>query len=269
MSRYQARFASLAERQQGAFVPFVTLGDPTPQASIAQIKALIDGGADALELGMPFSDPVADGPVIQRANIRALEAGTKFQDCLQILREIRAYDADIPIGLLTYANLLFAKGVDNSYQQLREAEVDSVLLADTPVREGIRFSAAAKRHGIAPIFIAPPDASDALQQQIAQHSEGYIYLLSRAGVTGTDVAMQSPATQLLQRFKSLQAAPCLLGFGISTPDHVSAAIAAGAAGAISGSAVVAIIEKNLENEPQRLAALQQFVAKMKAATLKE
>ena len=105
MSRYESMFAQLKHNNKGAFVPFVTIGDPNPQQSLAIIKALIDGGADALELGLPFSDPVADGPVIQRANLRALDAGTRFDDILTILREVRAYAPDIPIGLLVYANL--------------------------------------------------------------------------------------------------------------------------------------------------------------------
>lgn len=267
-SRYATTFAALNQRQEGAFVPFVTLGDPTPEQSIAVIKTLIDAGADALELGMPFSDPVADGPMIQRANIRALAAGTKFKDCVHILTEIRAYAPDIPIGLLLYANLVWAQGIDNFYQKMAAIGVDSVLLADVPLREGARFADVAKQHGIQPIFIAPPDASEATLAKVAALSEGYVYLLSRAGVTGVSQQLAVPASTLLESLKAHGSAPPLLGFGIAEPAHVTAAIAAGAAGAISGSAVVQRIEQQLDDYPAMLHDLQQFVSAMKAATRK-
>jgi len=266
MSRYDAMFSALKERQQGAFVPFVTIGDPNPQQSLKIIKALIDGGADALELGLPFSDPVADGPVIQRANLRALTANTKFQDIVDILREVRAYAPNIPIGLLVYANLIYAKGADNFYAKMSEVGVDSVLIADVPTKEAARFADLAKQHDIDAVFICPPDASDALLQKVAQYCSGYVYLLSRAGVTGAETQMQAPAAELVEKLKTYGAPPVLLGFGVSQPAHVSKTISAGAQGAISGSAVVAIIEKNLDNEPEQLQQLQQFVAEMKAAT---
>ena len=158
MSRYESCFAQLKANNQGAFVPFVTLGDPTPRQSVEVIKALIDGGADALELGLPFSDPVADGPMIQRANLRALESGTTFKHILEILKEVRVYSPQIPIGLLVYANLIYAKGVRNFYQQMKDAGVDSVLIADVPTKEAKRFADIAKEIGIEAVFIAPPDA---------------------------------------------------------------------------------------------------------------
>lgn len=266
MSRYQSMFGQLQQQQQGAFVPFVTIGDPNPQQSLDNIKALIDAGADALELGLPFSDPVADGPVIQRANLRALEAGTSFSNVLTILHAVREYAPDIPIGLLVYANLVFSKGINEFYQQVHEAGVDSVLIADLPTKEAERFAQFARQHEIAPVFICPPDASAELIERVAKQSQGYVYLLSRAGVTGTDVQMQAPASELIERLQSAGSAPVLLGFGISKPEHVSNTIKAGADGAISGSAVVAIIEENLDNGEQQVAQLKHFVASMKAAT---
>lgn len=266
MSRYQHLFSRLADNQEGAFVPFVTLGDPNPGQSLAIIKALIDGGADALELGLPFSDPVADGPVIQRANLRSLDAGTTFQDILHILQEVRAYAPDLPIGLLVYANLIYAKGADNFYQQMKDAGVDSVLIADVPTKEAARFADIARRQHIDPVFICPPDASDALMANIASNCSGYVYLLSRAGVTGADAKVQAPAAALIDNLKQHSAPPVLLGFGISQPDQVNTAVKAGADGAISGSAVVAIIEKNLDNGERQLNELRQFVEHMKAAT---
>ena len=265
-NRYQRSFDELAKKKQGAFIPFVTIGDPNPTLSLNIIKTLIDAGADALELGIPFSDPSADGVTIQKASIRALEANVNTDTCLEILAEVRAYAPDIPIGLLLYGNLVFARGIDNFYRDVAKAGVDSVLIADLPIRECERFKQAALAHGVCPIFIAPPNASDKILEKIAQYSSGYTYVLSRAGVTGTETQAKVPAHELLDKLKHFQAPPPVIGFGISTPEHVKAALSSGASGAISGSAVVRIIEDNLASPEKMLANLSAFVIKMKAAT---
>lgn len=266
MSRYQAMFKKLEAADQGAFVPFVTLGDPNPEQSLAIIDALVAGGADALELGFPFSDPVADGPTIQKAAIRALQSGTKIATCFEMLAKVRERHPELPIGLLVYANLVASSGVERFYERCAAAGVDSVLIADVPARESASFIHAAKAQGIEPIFIAPPDANAERLQRIAELSEGYVYLLSRAGVTGAETGMQRPATAVIDALKAANSAPPLLGFGIAKPEHVQAALAAGAAGAISGSAVVNIIAEHLAAPEQMLAELKRFVTTMKAAT---
>ena len=265
-NRYAAMFNGLNERQQGAFVPFVTLADPSLAQSERIIRTLIESGADALELGLPFSDPVADGPVIQAANIRALNHHVTKQQCFDLIARIRADYPNIPIGLLVYCNLVVTNGMDAFYTQAKNAGVDSVLIADVPVREGLHFQASAKKHGIQAIFIAPPDASAATLAKVAEASEGYIYLLSRSGVTGDNQAAAAPAAELIAALNNFGGAPALLGFGISTPEQVQAAIHAGAAGAISGSAVVRIITDNLDDETAMLEKLAAFVTAMKAAT---
>ncbi|MEI5638470.1 MULTISPECIES: tryptophan synthase subunit alpha [unclassified Pseudoalteromonas] len=266
MKRYDAMFAQLKEKDQGAFVPFVTIGDPGKAQSLEVIKALIDGGADALELGIPFSDPIADGPVIQAANNRALAAQVNTQDCLEIIAEVRRYNSDIPIGLLLYSNLIFARGIETFYQQAKAAGVDSILVADVPLHEAKLFRQTAMEHDVAPIFIATPNASDDTLRECATRGRGYTYLLSRAGVTGTDTAAQMPANEVVTKLVEYHAAPALLGFGISEPEHVKAAIQSGAAGAISGSAVVKIIEQHLDEPKTMLFELKTFVERMKAAT---
>lgn len=266
MSRYAELFAHLAEKKQGAFVPFVTLGDPSPELSLQIVDALVAGGADALELGIPFSDPVADGPTIQDATTRALKAGTTPDTCFAMLSQIRAKYPELPIGLLLYANLVYAKGIDGFYEQALAAGVDSVLVADVPVEMCAPYKAAADKVGIASIFIAPPNGDTATLQQVAELGSGYTYLLSRAGVTGTETRAGKPVDHLIETLKAFNAAPALLGFGISEPAQVREAIAAGAAGAISGSAVVKIIEQGLAQPAEMLLKLQEFVRKMKAAT---
>ncbi|WP_057831986.1 tryptophan synthase subunit alpha [Colwellia sp. TT2012] len=271
-ARYQTAFATLKEKNERAFIPFVMIGDPNAEQSFAIIKSLIDAGADALELGIPFSDPSADGITIQRAALRALGAGINTDICIDILKQVRAYAPQIPIGLLLYGNLVFARGIDNFYRDMNEAGVDSVLIADVPIRESEPFRAAALKHGVAPIFIAPPNASDETLRAVSSYSRGYTYVLSRAGVTGVDSTdspkntVTSSANKLIESLLKYHAAPPILGFGISTPQQVKDALKAGALGAISGSAVVKIIENNLADNSKMLTELSHFVSEMKAAT---
>ncbi|MEH8018179.1 tryptophan synthase subunit alpha [Rheinheimera muenzenbergensis] len=266
MKRYQQLFDRLNREGRGAFVPFVTIGDPNPELSFEIIKCLIDAGADALELGIAFSDPIADGPTIQGANIRALAAGTTPAISFDIIAKIRQYHATIPIGLLLYSNLVMARGLDDFYAKAASAGVDSVLIADVPLHESKPFRQSAIKHDIAPIFIVPPNVEDEDLRQIASYGRGYTYLLSRAGVTGTETAAAMPTSELIARIRSYNPAPPLLGFGISTPAHVKDAIQSGAAGAISGSAIVKLIEQYQQQPAELLLQLRQFVSMMKAAT---
>lgn len=266
MERYETLFAQLKERNEGAFVPFVTLGDPGIEQSLKIIDALIEAGADALELGIPFSDPLADGPTIQNATLRAFSAGVTPAQCFEMLALIRQKHPTIPIGLLMYANLVFNKGIDEFYAQCEKVGVDSVLVADVPVEESAPFRQAALRHNVAPIFICPPNADDDLLRQIASYGRGYTYLLSRAGVTGAENRAALPLNHLVTKLKEYNAAPPLQGFGISAPEQVKAAIEAGAAGAISGSAIVKIIEQHINQPEKMLAELKTFVRPMKDAT---
>jgi tryptophan synthase alpha chain len=264
--RYKEMFTRLGEKNQGAFVPFVTMGDPNPELSLKIMETLIESGADALELGMPFSDPQADGPTIQGANIRALDAKTTPTICFDLLAKVREKYPETPIGLLMYANLVYSKGLDAFYKQCADVGVDSVLIADVPTNESKEFVEAAHKHGVHPIFIAPPTASEETIQQVAKLGGGYTYLLSRAGVTGTETKANMPMNTQLDKLNKYDAPPSLLGFGISEPEQVKQALDAGAAGAISGSAVVKIIEKNLDAPETMLSELSEFVKSMKAAT---
>jgi len=273
--RYQQSFAELSAKNEKAFIPFVIIGDPYAEQSLNVIKTLIDAGADALELGIPFSDPSADGITIQMAALRALKSGINTDICLDILAKIREYAPNIPIGLLLYGNLVFARGIDTFYRDMADVGVDSVLIADVPIRESLPFREAALKYSVAPIFIAPPNASDKVLREVSSYSIGYTYVLSRAGVTGVDVIEEqttnkeltdSPAQHLISVLNEYHAAPPVLGFGISNPQQVIDALAAGAKGAISGSAVVKIIENNLDNNERMLTELTTFVKAMKVAT---
>jgi len=254
-------FERLAERGEGAFGAFLMLGDPNLEASAKLLDALVEGGADMIEVGIPFSDPVADGPVIQEAAVRALKAGTRVDDCFRLLREFRQRHSDVPVGILTYANLLTARGRDRFCADAAKAGVDSILIADVPSLEAEPFAESARKSGLDLIMIVAPNTPGQTLTKIARLSSGYTYCVARAGVTGVRDDLALEHDRLLSQLQALKAPPAVLGFGISTPEHVRQALASGAAGVISGSAIVKLAEEG----PERV---RQFVSEMKAATIR-
>lgn len=266
MDRYANLFTRLEANQEGAFVPFVVMGDPDPSTSLQIITCLIEAGADALELGIPFSDPIADGPTIQAAAQRALAAGVTPAACFEMLGQVRADHPELPLGLLVYANLICAPGPEAFYRSAAKAGVDSVLAADVPEFEAKPFVLAAREQGVAPVMIASRNTPDDRLARIAALGQAYTYVVARDGVTGVGQEIDLPARSLFERLRELGAPPPLLGFGISKPEHVQAALAAGAAGAISGSAVVGRMANALENRTTCTKSLTAFAIAMKAAT---
>lgn len=267
MNRFDALFAKLNAKNEGAFVPFVTLCDPDFDRSLQIIDTLVENGADALELGFPFSDPLLDGPVIQAANKRALDGGYSTDSCFDMLGKIRGKYPEIPISLLLCANLVFVAGVENFYRRCAENGVDAVLIADLPVDAADEFAPITKKHGVAPVFICPPNADQATIDKVATLTEGYTYLVSRAGVTSAENQRHSANLDgLVEALKRSNSAPILQGFGIAQPEQVRQALKLGADGAISGSAIVKIIERNLADQAVLLKELGEFVAQMKRAT---
>ncbi|WP_163499469.1 tryptophan synthase subunit alpha [Helicobacter suis] len=250
--------------KRGIFVPFIMSGDPSYALSFEIVKTLIDVGADALELGFAFSDPMADGVVIQASHLRALKAGVDMHSNFNWLSQIRNYDSKIPIGLLVYANLVYHFGIENFYRACFESGVDSVLVADVPLIESQAFLEAAYKYQISPVFIAAPHTKKADLERIATLSHAYIYVLARAGVTGAKQVLGEEAREVICTLKQYSDVPCLLGFGISKPDHLQKALAIGADGVICGSAVVQIIEKHLHSSSM-LTELQRFSKTMLTA----
>ena len=270
--RYERLFRSLADRGEGAFVPFAVLGDPDPDASLEVIRTFVRSGADAIELGIPFSDPVADGVAIQAADLRALTAGTRVADAWRIVAGVREEFPELPIGLLVYANLVLHAGAATFYARAAEAGVDSVLVADLPLIESAPVEAIAAEHGIAPVFIASPNASDERIRSIASRGRGYVYVTTRSGVTGAEkAALRDDAARVIRRLREIDASattpPSLLGFGIGRPEHVRQAIDMGAAGAISGSAIATLIADHGSDRNKMLSEIGRFVQAMKAATV--
>jgi tryptophan synthase alpha chain len=252
------RYAVMFAKRKGVFGAFVMLGDPDLRSSAAILDDLVAGGADMIEVGIPFSDPIADGPVIQAAAARALAAGVRPAECFALIRAFRSRHPDVPVGILTYANLVLARGRDRFYRAARKAGADSVLVADVPLMEAEPYIAAARAAWIDPVLIAAANTPPERLRRIARLGLGYTYCVARAGVTGADAEVRFDHQGMLAVLREAGAPPPIFGFGISRPDHVRAAIEAGAAGVISGSAIV---ERVARGEPVR-----GLVEAMKEAT---
>ena len=233
MSRYGEMFERLG--QECAFGAFLMLGDPDLDASAKLLDAVVDGGADMIEVGIPFSDPVADGPVIQAAAQRALAAGVSVADCLRLLRDFRSRHPKIPVGILTYANIVMARG--GFMRDAAEAGADSLLIADVPSLEAEPFAREMTQAGIEPVLIAARNTPLEALERVARLSKAYTYCVSRVGITGTHAGGEFDSG-LIERLTDAGAPPPVFGFGISSPAHVRAALEAGAKGVICGSAIV-------------------------------
>ncbi len=261
MGRIEETFRN---RKKPAFISFTVAGDPDRDTCIRIAHALIDGGTDILELGVAFSDPVADGPVIQKADERALAAGITPADIFKIVRQIRTF-SDIPIVFLTYYNIVYRRGIELFYREAHESGVDGILIVDMPIEESDEVTKIAGRYGIDPIFLITQTTSDDRIKRIAARASGYLYLVSVLGVTGVRERLDSGAIDLLQRVRRHSDLPVAPGFGISNPDHAKAFADAGADGIIVGSAIVGIVERYLGKPDQMERELKTFVARMKKA----
>jgi len=267
--RYANCFAKCKKENRIAFVPFVVIGDPDIETSIAIIKQLIASGADALELGIPFSDPVADGPIIQAATIRALDRGFKMAHLDKVFAAIRDYDRDIPIGLLVYANLVMHQGMQKFIQQCDVWQVDSLLIPDIPAQEADTFLPLLDKHQVQSVFIAPPNATENTLQSVAELSQAYTYVLGRVGITGTHVDAQQTAVEHVETLRKYNAPPLVQGFGISKPEHIQQAAKSGLDGAICGSAIVNLVANSQAANDRleiTLSKLDDFITPLRSAT---
>jgi tryptophan synthase alpha chain len=265
MGRIEKVFAAV---KKPAFIGFVVAGDPDTVTCIRIARALINGGTDILELGVPFSDPVADGPTIQRADERALAAGTTPDTVFDIVREIRK-ESDVPIVFLTYFNIVYRRGIDRFYREAHDAGVDGILIADMPFEESEEVCAVASRYNIDPIFLVTQTTSDDRIGKIAAKASGYLYLVAVLGVTGVREQVSEGAIDLLHRVRMHTLLPLALGFGISTPAHAQICARAGADGVIVGSAIVEIVERTLKDPDAMEHELKGYVSAMKEALIRD
>ncbi|XBC42018.1 MAG: tryptophan synthase subunit alpha [Buchnera aphidicola (Kaburagia rhusicola rhusicola)] len=266
MNRYQKLYKTLIPFKHGCFIPFVILGDPSINTSLKIIDILIENGADGLELGIPFSDPLADGKIIQNANLRAFSSGISIYKCFKMLHDIRKKHKTIPIGLLSYANLIFKFGIKDFYLKCSNMDIDSILIADLPIEESYSFRKYAKICHISPVFICPPDAEQNIIKKIAKYSTGYIYLLSRSGVTGIDNEIIVPPLYLINKLKKITNVPIIQGFGISNTKQIKQIILSGISGIICGSIIIQLIEQYCHDEEKLIQKIKNLSLSLKKAT---
>ena len=243
MSRIKATFDKLAARGRKALIPFITAGDPDPGLALPLMRALVAGGADVIELGVPFSDPMADGPTIQRASERALKQGMSLRQVLSIVREFRAGDADTPVVLMGYANPVEAMGAGVFAAEAKQAGVDGVLVVDYPPEEGVVFAAIIKPAGIDPIFLLAPTSTDERCGQVAEIGSGYIYYVSLKGVTGAGHLDLDEVARRIPAIRKKVGMPVGVGFGIRDAESARR-IAAVADAVVIGSRIIEEIEKS-------------------------
>jgi tryptophan synthase alpha chain len=230
-------------KSKPGLVVYLTAGDPSLEATRAIALAAIDAGADVIELGVPFSDPLGDGPVIQRAMERAVARGTRLADVLTIAREIRAARPKAGLIIFTYLNPILRYGLSRFADDAASAGADGVLVIDMIVEEGGEYLSEMERAGLAPVFLAAPTSPDERLEAIATHSRGFVYAISRVGITGKQQSMTSDAASLVARIRRWTELPVAVGFGISTAQHV-AQVAEFADAAVVGSAIVELIERS-------------------------
>jgi tryptophan synthase alpha chain len=232
-------------KHKPGLVVYLTAGDPSLGATLAIAVAAIDAGADVIELGVPFSDPLADGPVIQRASERAVARGTRLVDVLKLAGEIRAARPAAGLVIFSYINPILRYGLGRFADEARQRGVDGVLAVDLIVEEAGAYLAEMRRAGLAPIFLAAPTSADARLKATAENSEGFIYAISRVGITGAQQTLTGDARALVERIRPFTQLPVAVGFGISNSRHV-AEVAQFADAAVVGSAIVQLIEQSSE-----------------------
>jgi tryptophan synthase alpha chain len=238
-TRIQSLFSHLKQKKRSALIAYITAGDPTPERTPALIASLERGGADIIELGVPFSDPIADGPVIQAGSERALKAGTTLARVLDIAREVRK-TSEIPLLLFTYLNPALHYGFEKLGRDAKAAGIDGVLLTDLSVEEAAPYVKHIREAGLDTVFLAAPTSTPERLKLVAEYSSGFVYLVSRTGVTGERVALSDSLAPLIESMRKVTSLPLAAGFGISTPEQAGA-VAKMADGVVVGSAFVRMI----------------------------
>jgi tryptophan synthase alpha chain len=243
VTRIEKRFAQLKAEQRKAFIPYITAGDPGLDLTLELVLSLEKAGADTIELGVPFSDPIADGPVIQRASERALRNGVNLPAVLKLGEKIR-FKSEIPLVLFSYCNPLFSYGLDKLARDAARAGFDGVLASDLTVEESQAFIRAMTEAGLNTVFLVAPTSSPERMKKIAETSSGFLYAVSRTGVTGEQQELAPDLKAFLQTLQSYTKSPIAVGFGISRPEHVRA-VWQEADAAIVGSSIVKEIEQHI------------------------
>ena len=252
---------SAFENGHKAFIPFITCGDPDLSTTAAAVRAMVAAGADLIELGIPFSDPTAEGPVIQGANLRALSAGVTTDQVFDLVRELRK-DVTIPMVFMTYANVVFSYDADRFIRTCSEVGIDGLILPDLPFEEKEEFQPICKIYGVDLISLIAPTSANRIAM-IAKEAEGFIYVVSSLGVTGTRSEIKTDIASIVKVIRENTDVPCAVGFGISTPEQ-AAKMAGISDGAIVGSAIIKILAQYGKDAPERIG---EYVKQMKDALI--
>ena len=260
MTRIGRLFDCLKRDGRKGLIAYLTAGDPAPDRTADLVEALVRGGADLIELGVPFSDPIADGPVIQRAGERALKAGTTLGSVLDIAAEIRRR-SEVPLLLFTYLNPVLRYGLERLAADAARQGIDGCLLTDASVDEAQDYAAAMHRHGLDTVFLAAPTSTPRRLELVARYSTGFIYLVSRTGVTGEREQLSDSVAPLVRAIRAVTDLPLAVGFGISRPEHV-AELARQVEAVVVGSAFVRLIERHAGNSSLEI-QLERFTRELK------
>jgi tryptophan synthase alpha chain len=266
ISRIKDKFSQLAAKKEKALITYIMVGYPDQKSTLSAVRGLIKGGADIIELGFPFSDPLADGPVIQHASTISLEKGTKMCQLLDLVKKIRR-ESDIPLVLMTYTNILYHGGYDKFFKMAKNAGIDGFITPDMTVEESRDYIKAAKKNKIDTIFLVSPNTSKKRLERIVSQTTGFLYLVSVFGTTGMRTKIQKYTIDALKNTKRAAGSkiPTGIGFGVSTPSDVSNYVKNGADAVIVGSALIKLIESTPSGKLEN--AVTSFTRRLKAATV--
>jgi tryptophan synthase alpha chain len=266
MSRLNHTFEALRARGERAFVPFVTCGDPDLATTRELALAYLEAGADVLEIGIPFTDPLADGPTIQRASERALHAGTTMDDAFELIASLRS-QSQAPIVPMTYINPVWQIGYDQFAARCHEAGADGVIISDLPPEEGASWVEAGRKHDVSTIFLLAPTSDDARVERVAASASGFVYAVARLGVTGARSDVPPEIGELVTRLRRVSSTPVCAGFGFSQPDQIRRTIeTTGVDGIVVASALIDRFEKAEGSTTQRIQAAATYARELKDAT---
>lgn len=267
MNRIEEAFRHLHGAGEGGLIAYVTAGDPDPGTTPEIAGEFIQGGADIVEIGIPFSDPIADGPTIQAATTRALKTGITPRSVLEIARKIRS-KFETPLVILTYYNPIFRMGLEDFFARASDCGIDGIVVPDLPIEEAEEYEKKAEEYSIDTIFLAAPSTSPTRLQKIIEHTSGFLYLVSLYGTTGAREELGTSTVRLIEEVLpyTKNKISLAVGFGISKPEHVKAVIESGADAAIVGSAFVRKIEQNLNHKDRMLIEIRELTKKLKEAT---
>ncbi len=268
MSRIKQVFERLRSEGSAAFIPYVCVGDPDRDFTLDLLRGICSSGADIIELGIPFSDPVADGPTIQQAMVRSLSGGFKVTHIFETISKLRSDGVRQPIVVMSYYNPIFRYGPRDFCNKLAASGADGLLIVDLPLEESSEVDSAAESTGLDMIRLVAPTTEDRRLREILARGSGFVYVVSVAGTTGERMALSANARSLVRRVCAQSRLPVALGFGISAPEHVRQAVGSGASGVVEGSKLVSIYSESLDDRRSALGAACEHVREMKAATMR-